>query len=78
VAHIRQGGHATDNAIDRLAQPKDSETMNNCLESSITDLQGALLADKLLFAMEAKTKHLNRGLDAHGALCQAAEVHTTH
>jgi hypothetical protein len=54
MARIRQGGHATDSAIDVFAQPKDLETTNNRLETSITDLQGALLADKLLFAMKQR------------------------
>jgi preprotein translocase subunit SecG len=51
VERIRQGGYAADSVTDELAHSKDDDGLEDRLAPSIAELQGALLADKMLFAV---------------------------
>jgi len=52
VACIRLGEYATDDAIDIPTQPEDMAKEEACLTSSIIGLRGALMADKMLYALK--------------------------
>lgn len=52
VASIRWGGYVTDNVINTLTRLKVVDDQQDYIGSSIADLKDALLADRLLYAMD--------------------------